>query len=171
MLLFQVESTGFEHVTILEYISKGSFVLKLSPHVGKNPWNPHMQRNQTIGVHKSSYVSEPLRTPQLSLNVLTFRYIWRSSAKQCKVDVVPFQIRSQKEGYIKRKEQIPAWKEINNNSGVCRRKVFSFSGWMLMSGLNRALAAFSSLTFGWTLRELSYLETWRPSWMFSTSEW
>ena len=45
---------SIEHVTIFlhKYLSKGAVDMKLSPDVGNNPYNPLMQRNQTIDVHK-----------------------------------------------------------------------------------------------------------------------
>lgn len=47
-----------ERVTNLltKYISKGTIEVKFSPDVGNNPSNSYMQRNETIGVLKLSYM-------------------------------------------------------------------------------------------------------------------
>ena len=49
---------SIEHVNIFlsKYISDGAIDMKLSPDVGNNPNNPHIQINQNIDVHKLSYV-------------------------------------------------------------------------------------------------------------------
>lgn len=49
--------TRIEHVTdfLSKYISKSAIDIKFLPDVGKNPSNPHMQKGQTIDVHKLSY--------------------------------------------------------------------------------------------------------------------
>ena len=49
---------SIEHVNIIlsKYISDGAIDMKLSPDVGNNPSNPHIQRNQNIHVHELSDV-------------------------------------------------------------------------------------------------------------------
>lgn len=57
-LLYMLGEISIKHVIIFlsKYISKGNMDMIFSPDVGNNPCNPDKQRNQTIEVHKLSYV-------------------------------------------------------------------------------------------------------------------
>ena len=49
---------SIEHVTIFlgKYISKGAIDMTFSPHIGNNPWNQCMQRNQNEYNQTLNYV-------------------------------------------------------------------------------------------------------------------
>lgn len=58
VMLKREKTVSFEHIInfLSKYISKGVTDMKFPPDVGNNPSNPHIQRNQTIDVHKLSYI-------------------------------------------------------------------------------------------------------------------
>ena len=51
---FTVGKISIEHLSTFhnKHFSKGTIDMKLTPNVGNDPWNPHMQKNQIIDVHK-----------------------------------------------------------------------------------------------------------------------